>query len=171
MKKKIIIGIILIAVIAIAGIAFVVGRRLDPDHFQSEYEKYYPHTDNSRPEKNESAVESPMPATSQAVAPAAPEDTVSAQIAVKEFTVIGKNYSFAPSTLSVKKGDTVKIIFKNVDGFHDWRIDEFQAGTQRIQAGQDDTITFVADKTGQFEFYCSVGSHRSMGMRGTLTVE
>ena len=90
---------------------------------------------------------------------------------VKEFTVMGQNYSFAPSTITVKKGDTVKIIFKNTGGFHDFKIDEFNAATKRINGGQEDTITFVADKAGSFEYYCSVGSHRQMGMKGTLTVQ
>src|SRR5882672_6015209 len=31
----------------------------------------------------------------------------------KEFTVTGQNFSFSPSTLTVNKGDTVKITFKN----------------------------------------------------------
>lgn len=65
------------------------------------------------------------------------------------------------------------------EGRHDWRIDEFGAGTDRLlgintailQAGQQETVQFVADKTGTFEYYCSVGNHRQMGMRGNLIVE
>ena len=90
---------------------------------------------------------------------------------VKSFTVSGKNFSFSPSTMSVKKGDTVKIIFKNTSGFHDLRIDEFNVATKQIEAGKEDTVQFVADKTGTFEYYCSVGNHRAMGMKGTLTVQ
>jgi plastocyanin len=54
---------------------------------------------------------------------------------------------------------------------HDLRIDEFNAKTSVIQGGQTQTIEFIADKTGSFEYYCSVGTHRQMGMRGTLTVK
>ncbi|MBX4181317.1 cupredoxin domain-containing protein [Candidatus Parcubacteria bacterium] len=90
---------------------------------------------------------------------------------VKEFTVVGKSFSFTPSTLTVKKGDTVRINFQNSGGQHDWRLDEFNAKTKVIGSGQSETIEFVADKTGSFEYYCSVGTHRQMGMRGTLTVE
>ncbi len=88
----------------------------------------------------------------------------------KTFTVTGSNFAFAPSTLSVNKGDKVTIIFKNSGGLHDWKIDEFNASTKQINGGQSDTITFTADKSGSFEFYCSVGTHRQMGMKGTLTV-
>jgi len=89
---------------------------------------------------------------------------------VKTFTVDAKNFSFSPASISVKKGDTVKIILKNTEGGHDLVIDEFSARTKIINSGEEDAIQFVADKTGSFEFYCSVMSHREMGMKGTLTV-
>ncbi len=90
---------------------------------------------------------------------------------VKEFTVSGKNFAFEPSTISVKKGDKVKITFKNTEGFHDFKIDEFGVATKQAKAPDTEVLEFVASKTGTFEYYCSVGSHRSMGMVGTLTVE
>ena len=89
---------------------------------------------------------------------------------IKEFTVVGTNFSFDPGTISVKKGDTVKITFKNSGGMHDWRVDEYGAATKVISTGDEETITFVANKTGSFEYYCSVGTHRQMGMKGTLIV-
>lgn len=92
-------------------------------------------------------------------------------VAVKEFTVEGSNYMFNPSTITVNMGDTVKINFKNTQGFHDFKIDEFGAATKQIKDPSTETITFVANKAGTFEYYCSVGQHRSMGMKGTLTVK
>lgn len=91
---------------------------------------------------------------------------------VKEFTVEGSNFKFLPATMTVNKGDTVKITFKNTGGFHDFVIDEFKgAKTKQIGANASETIEFVADKAGTFEYYCSVGNHRGMGMKGTLTVK
>jgi len=89
---------------------------------------------------------------------------------VKEFTVTGKNFAFDATTLAVNKGDTVRITFKNMEGFHDWKIDEFNASTKQLKSPGEETIEFVADKAGSFEYYCSVGKHRAMGMKGTLTV-
>ena len=100
-----------------------------------------------------------------APAPAAPTTTV------KEFTVIGSNFTFTPNTITVNKGDTVKITFQAVSGFHDLTLDEFAVATKQLQAGESETIQFVADKTGSFEYYCSVGNHRAMGMKGMLTVK
>lgn len=100
------------------------------------------------------------------------EETVpSGVMAPKEFVVNGSNFSFDVKTITVKKGDTVRIVFKNQDGFHDFVIDDFNVATKQIQAGQEETVEFVADKGGIFEYYCSVGNHRAMGMVGTLTVE
>jgi plastocyanin len=90
---------------------------------------------------------------------------------MKEFTVTGKNFSFAPAAMTVNKGDRVRITFVNDSGTHDLVIDEFNARTKVIQGGAQETIEFVADKTGSFEYYCSIGKHREMGMKGTLTVK
>lgn len=90
---------------------------------------------------------------------------------VKEFTVEGKNFSFSLKEIRVNKGDLVKIKFKSVQGFHDLVIDEFKVATKQMQSGGEETVSFLADKVGNFEYYCSVGSHRAMGMWGTLIVE
>ncbi|MBX4195578.1 cupredoxin domain-containing protein [Candidatus Parcubacteria bacterium] len=90
---------------------------------------------------------------------------------VKEFTVTGSSFTFAPKTMTVNKGDTVKINFVNSGGSHDFVIDEFNVKTPVLQSGQSASVTFVADKAGAFEYYCSVGTHRQMGMKGTLTVK
>jgi len=109
--------------------------------------------------------------------PAAPEPSVTdlsseptKPSVVKEYTIAAANYSFTPSIMNVEKGDTVKIILKNTGGFHDFVIDEFAVAAKRITDGQKDTVIFVADTAGAFEFYCSVGNHRQTGMKGMLTV-
>ncbi|HEY4482716.1 MAG TPA: cupredoxin domain-containing protein [Candidatus Paceibacterota bacterium] len=90
---------------------------------------------------------------------------------VKEFTVTGSNFAFSPSTITVNKGDTVKIIFNNDDGTHDWKVDKLGVATKKLGTGESETVEFVADKAGTFEYYCSVGQHRAMGMKGTLVVK
>ena len=71
----------------------------------------------------------------------------------------------------MNKGDTVRINFVNTGGKHDLRIDGYNVGTKVIDSGQEDTIEFTADKTGEFEYYCSIGEHRQMGMVGKLVVK
>jgi plastocyanin len=96
---------------------------------------------------------------------------------VKTFVIGGGNFKFYMDEvenpeLRVKQGDTVRVTFNNEEGFHDFVIDEFTgARTKQMQAGNSETIEFVADKAGSFEYYCSVGKHREMGMFGKFIVE
>lgn len=90
---------------------------------------------------------------------------------VKEFIVNATNFKFSLDEIRVGQGDTVRIVFVNGDGTHAWKIDEFNVATNVIQTGEDETIEFVADQAGRFEYYCSVGEHRELGMHGTLIVE
>jgi plastocyanin len=90
---------------------------------------------------------------------------------MKTVTVSAKSFSFTPSTITVKKGQQVKIVFQNTGGFHDFRIDEFNVKTPQITANNTAEVTFTPDKAGTFEYYCSVGNHRAMGMVGKLIVQ
>ncbi|MDP2641906.1 MAG: cupredoxin domain-containing protein [bacterium] len=92
------------------------------------------------------------------------------ETSIKEFVVDASSFKFSPANITVDNGDTVQITVKNIGGVHDLKIDEFNAATRTLNSGEEQTITFVADKTGTFEYYCSIGSHRAMGMVGTLVV-
>ncbi len=90
---------------------------------------------------------------------------------IKEFVVVASNFSFSKKQIKVKQGDRVRIILKNSQGMHDFRIDELGVGTRILQEGEQDAIEFTADKKGKFSFYCSVGNHRALGMEGEFIVE
>lgn len=111
-----------------------------------------------------------LPSLSPSSSPDVSSSPVSVQ-GVKEFTVIGTNYSFTPKIITVNKGDKVKITFKDNGGFHDLVIDGLNVATERINQGGMDVVEFTADMAGSFEYYCSVGSHRQQGMFGTLIVQ
>ena len=90
---------------------------------------------------------------------------------IKEFTVKAFKFGYSPDTITVNKGDKVKITLKNIDGFHDFKIDEYGVATKQLKSPAEEVLEFTADKVGSFEYYCSVGTHRAMGMFGTLKVE
>lgn len=104
-------------------------------------------------------------------APVAPTTSTTTTSGVREFTIEGKNVSFSLNEIRVNKGDKVKVTFKNTEGMHDWKLDEFNAKTNVINAGAEESVEFVANQVGTFEYYCSVGSHRALGMKGNLIVE
>ncbi len=90
---------------------------------------------------------------------------------VKEVEVDGSNFAFSPKEIRVKEGARVKVTFKNTGGMHDFVLDAFNVRTNIIKGGESQTVEFVANKKGTFEYYCSVGTHRQMGMVGNLVVE
>ncbi len=115
---------------------------------------------------------SPAPLLSVSPSPlvtAAP--TATAETGVKVFNVSGANFRFDPKTITVKKGDKVRIVFKSLDMQHDWDITELGVDSPVTVAGETSEIEFTADKAGKFEYFCSVGNHRANGMVGTLIVE
>ncbi len=89
----------------------------------------------------------------------------------REIVIEGSNYKFSPNSITVKKGEKIRIVFKNTDGMHDFKVDELNIATAMVESGQEDFVEFTPDKTGSFEFYCSIGNHRAMGMKGTLIVQ
>lgn len=89
----------------------------------------------------------------------------------KTFTVSGTNFAFDIAEMRVAEGDTVTINFSSAEGFHDWAVDAFGAATEKVKPNTPTSVTFIADKVGTYEYYCSVGSHRANGMVGTLIVE
>jgi plastocyanin len=92
-------------------------------------------------------------------------------VADKNFDIKGLNYTYDVKEIKVKLNDKVKINFTNTEGFHDFKIDEFEVASKQISANQSESIEFVASKTGTFEYYCSVGQHRANGMWGKIIVE
>ena len=99
-------------------------------------------------------------------------EPVPEQAAVNEvvFNLTGVNFTFSETSLTVNKGNKVTINFTSNAGFHDWVIDEFGASTDKVNAGQSTSVTFVAGEAGEYEYYCSVGNHRAQGMVGKLIV-
>ncbi|HZE87411.1 MAG TPA: cupredoxin domain-containing protein [Methylomirabilota bacterium] len=97
--------------------------------------------------------------------------TASPSSTIQNVTVEGGNFYFKPNEIKVKKGQKVKVTFTNTGGTHDFVIDGLNVRTERIQGGASTTVAFTPDKTGIFAFYCSVGMHRQMGMKGNLIVE
>lgn len=81
------------------------------------------------------------------------------------------SFYYAPDTIRVKKGETVRIVMTSKDMMHDFNIDELDVKLPITKSGETNTIDFKATKTGTFEYYCSVGQHRVNGQVGKLIVE
>jgi cytochrome c oxidase subunit II len=91
--------------------------------------------------------------------------------AVKNFTITAKNWEFTPGTITVKKGDKVRLTITSVDVDHGFTLSAFNVKVM-LKPGETQVVEFTADKVGTFTFFCSVpcgAGHRDM--KGTLIVE
>lgn len=86
-------------------------------------------------------------------------------------TISATSFSYDLKEIRIKKGEKVALEVKNTEGFHDLVIDELGVKTKRLKEGELETIVVSSNIAGKYEYYCSVGQHRMMGMKGTLIVE
>jgi len=90
--------------------------------------------------------------------------------AVKEFTMTANNYQFSPSTITVNKGDTVRLKITSLDKTHGIAISEYGIN-EVLPPNKEVTVEFVADKSGSFTYFCSVPCGPGHAdMKGTLVV-
>jgi heme/copper-type cytochrome/quinol oxidase subunit 2 len=89
---------------------------------------------------------------------------------VREFTISGNNYAFAPASIQVNRNDLVKITFTAHDIPHSFVIEEYRI-VKRASAGQTVTFEFRADQGGTFTYFCSLTQDaKCRDMKGILTV-
>jgi cytochrome c oxidase subunit 2 len=89
---------------------------------------------------------------------------------VTTIDVIASRFKFEPATVSVAKGNRVRLRLRSADRTHAFAIKELRVKAVIPKMGEA-TVEFVADRGGRFEFtcaeYCGTG-HRAM--KGTLVV-
>ncbi len=89
---------------------------------------------------------------------------------VREFTVTGNQFAFAPAHVEVQKDDLVKITFRAQDMAHSFTVDAYRIA-KRAGSGQSVTFEFRADQAGTFPIYCNLSQDdRCKQMRGELVV-
>ena len=97
--------------------------------------------------------------------------TAQEQGQVREFTIVGDHYAFAPAEMTVNKNDVVKITFTAKDIPHSFTIDGPYRISKRAGAGQTVTFEFRADAPGDHPFYCALTQDaKCKDMKGKLTV-
>jgi uncharacterized cupredoxin-like copper-binding protein len=83
------------------------------------------------------------------------------------------NFTFSPTLIEAEAGTTLEIKLTSAGNIHDFVIDELDVQSNSLNPGASQTITIEIpeDASGKsFEFYCSIGNHQAMGMKGTLKV-
>ncbi len=90
---------------------------------------------------------------------------------IKAFDISAKNWVFDPAIIEVQQGDLVVLSVTSLDDEHGIGIAEYDIN-MKLPAGRTQNASFIADKKGQFPFYCNIycgSGHKSM--RGMLIVK
>ncbi len=88
----------------------------------------------------------------------APADTI------REIKVDAYSFGYNPDTITVSKGERIKITINNLDVLHGMRIPDYDIkGVENLD--------FVANKTGSFPWYCEIPCGEGhTAMKGKLVV-
>ncbi len=91
---------------------------------------------------------------------------------INEIKVSAKEFAYTPSTITVNKGEKVRITLTN-DGAasHNLSIQGLGISTKTIVPGESDSIEFTPSTAGSFTFFCTIDSHKDLGLTGTLEVK
>lgn len=127
---------------------------------------------SAQPASDEAMENQKMTAEATVAPSVAPSGTVDAATttAEKVITMDAGSFYYSVKTITVKKGEKVKIVMTSRDMMHDLNIDELGVKLPITKSGETNSIEFTADKVGTFEYYCSVGQHRKQGQVGKITV-
>lgn len=91
---------------------------------------------------------------------------------INEIVLTAKDFSITPNKVNVKKGDKLKITFKNEGLFaHNFLINGLGVKIESVKSGEESSVDITANKIGEFQFECTVDGHKDLGMQGTITVE
>lgn len=96
-----------------------------------------------------------LPALSLLLAVFASVTPARAQTAPVEIKVEAKRFEFTPQTITVRKGQPVRLLVTSTDVAHGFAIKELDI-KEKIEAGATKTIEFTPERTGRFRFYCTV---------------
>ncbi len=144
-----------VAAVAVLGIGAVIFRETRSKSPESPTIVETPPAQNPSP----SPITNEMPASDSGV----PETVVVIDVEAGSFY-------YKPNVITVKKGQPAKIVLSSKDMMHDFNIDELNVRLPIVKSGNTGEVEFVADKVGEYEYYCSVGQHRKNGQVGKFIV-
>ena len=94
---------------------------------------------------------------------AAPEGPPSIELRVSK-------RGFEPSRITLRRGETVRLVLSSADGEHCFAIDVFRI-EKRVVPGRPTRLDLTPDRAGVFPFYCCLESGGAAEVeRGQLTV-
>ena len=89
----------------------------------------------------------------------------------RKIQVTARKYAFAPSTIEMRAGETVQLIFESEDTTHGFSCKALTSEKVKFKKGEPATLTLKAEKPGVYKFkcahFCGLGH---MKMKGKIVV-
>ena len=149
---------------------YACGENVPPKGSHDEV-KPAPIVSTSSNQSSSAAATAPPPATTSSqsssaasVSATAPSD-YSLDVAMNDANAI---YSFNPTDITVKKGETVTLNLTSENEFHSFTVDSLGIDVE-VDAGTTEEITFTFSEAGTFDLICI--PHESLGMIGKIIVQ
>jgi len=77
---------------------------------------------------------------------------------------------FEPSSLSLRRGETVRLVLTSADGEHCFAVDALRI-EKRVVSGRATRVELTPERAGRFPFYCCLESGKQAEVeRGELIV-
>jgi plastocyanin len=92
---------------------------------------------------------------------------------INTYDITMSNFTFSPNIIEATPGETLTVSLTSIGETHDFVIDELDVQSFLLGSNesQDLTITIPDNASGNvYQFYCSVGNHREMGMVGEIRI-
>ncbi|KXK26039.1 MAG: hypothetical protein TR69_WS6001001332 [candidate division WS6 bacterium OLB20] len=140
---------------------------VSPDVSQTPAPTATPST--AAPVTQEPAATAPATPTNTATPTPSPTQGIDQSISITAF-----HYGYSVPVITASPGEVIRVTVSSTGGMHDWGVDEIPGSrTPLIPGGQQRTVTFTvpALASGDYSFYCSVGTHRAQGMEGIFRIE
>jgi cytochrome c oxidase subunit 2 len=86
-------------------------------------------------------------------------------------TIDASNFAFTPNAITVKRGENVTLVLKDVSGTHGFAVPDLNIDVA-MQEGDTKTIVLPTSTVGTFPFHCSIPcgpGHRDM--TGQIVIE
>ena len=105
-----------------------------------------------------------------------PEESGGSEVSADRTVTIsgGPGIEYNTSEVNVEAGETVRFIYTHEGGRHDLVLEENGqrvAGTEVLTTeGATGSFTYTFEEGGNYQFYCSVGTHRAQGMEGNIVL-
>jgi carboxymethylenebutenolidase len=98
------------------------------------------------------------------------------QLEARSIRMHARNYRFymdgdESPTIRVAYGQAIALEISSYEGEHDIRVDEIGLASNVVNEGDITTVNITPMRKGEFQYYCSVGNHRHLGMSGRFIVE